>query len=594
MKLSIKVFFDLAMAVVPVLGATFTNPVLWEDLADLDIFRVDDTYYYSASNMHYSPGAPILSSQDLVNWQYIGHSVPTLAFGSKYDMSGGTTAYVKGTYASTMRFRASNKTWYWYGCVEYGGTYVYSAPSATGPWTQKAKISTCYYDAGLLIDDDDTMYIAYGNTQLSVAKLSTDGLSQVQTQVVYNTPSSIGVLEGSRMYKINGAHYIFSTRPANGQYVLRSTSGPFGPYTIKQLLLNLGSPIPNGGVPHQGGLVQTQGGAWYYMAFVDSYPGGRVPVLAPISWGSDGFPVLQTVNNAWGSSYTAPLSLSPTSHTGTDAFPGSSLNPQWEWNHNPDTTKFSVNSGLTLSTATVTNDLYHARNTLSHRILGPTSSGTVILNFGNMADGDRAGLAMLRDSSAWIGIRKDGSSIKISMWSGLAMTSTWATSSTGSEVASAAISGSRVWLRIYADIHVGSGKQANFYYSTDGQSFTQLGSLVLGSSWEFFPGYRYAIFNFATKALGGSVQISSFTVDAPGLTVSGSTGGNPPTQTTSTGGNPPTQTTSTIGTTTSPATGGGGTVAQYGQCGGIGYTGGTACASPYTCKYSNDWYSQCL
>lgn len=38
----------------------------------------------------------------------------------------------------------------------------------TGPWTQKAKISTCYYDAGLIIDDDDTMYIAYGNIELSI------------------------------------------------------------------------------------------------------------------------------------------------------------------------------------------------------------------------------------------------------------------------------------------------------------------------------------------------------------------------------------------------------------------------------------------
>ncbi|MEU8199363.1 RICIN domain-containing protein, partial [Microbispora amethystogenes] len=40
----------------------FTNPVLWEDLADIDIIRVGDTYYYSASTMHYSPGAPVLRS----------------------------------------------------------------------------------------------------------------------------------------------------------------------------------------------------------------------------------------------------------------------------------------------------------------------------------------------------------------------------------------------------------------------------------------------------------------------------------------------------------------------------------------------------
>ncbi|KAJ1300408.1 hypothetical protein OPQ81_005228 [Rhizoctonia solani] len=37
-----------------------------------------------------------------------------------------------------------------------------------------------------------------------------------------------------------------------------------------------------------------------------------------------------------------------------------------------------------------------------------------------------------------------------------------------------------------------------------------------------------------------------------------------------------------------------GTVAQYGQCGGLTYTGPTTCASPFTCKKSNDYYSQCL
>ncbi|KAL2069524.1 hypothetical protein VTL71DRAFT_14203 [Oculimacula yallundae] len=566
-------------------AATFTNPVLWEDLADLDIFRVDNTFYYSASNMHYSPGAPILSSTDLVNWKYIGHSVPRLEFGSLYDTN---SAYVKGVYASTMRYRPSTKTWYWYGCIAYTGTYVYTAPSATGPWTQKAKISTCYYDAGLMIDDNDTMYIAYGNTKLSVAQLSADGLSQVKTQVVYETPSSIGVLEGARMYKKGGSYYIFVTRPANGQYVLKSSS-PFGPYTNKQLLLNLKGPIPNGGVPHQGGLVDTPSGAWYYMAFVDSYPGGRVPALAPITWGSDGFPSLQLVNNAWGSSYTAPLPLSPVSHTGTDSFSGTSLGPEWEWNHNPDTSKFTVNNGLTLRTATVTNDLYKARNSLSHRILGPTSSGTIILNFGNMADGDRAGLAMLRDTSAWIGVRKDGSTIKLTMQSGLTMTSTWATASTGSEVASASISGTRVWLRIYANINVGSGKTATFFYSTDGKSFKQMGSLTLNSAWNFFPGYRYAIINFATKALGGSVQISEFTVDSPGQTTGASTGGNPQTS-------PTTSTKTTLTTTKAGSTSAapGGTVAQYGQCGGIGYTGSTTCAAPYKCTFSGDYYSQCL
>ncbi|KAF7433663.1 Esterase/lipase/thioesterase [Pleurotus ostreatus] len=37
-----------------------------------------------------------------------------------------------------------------------------------------------------------------------------------------------------------------------------------------------------------------------------------------------------------------------------------------------------------------------------------------------------------------------------------------------------------------------------------------------------------------------------------------------------------------------------GTVAQYGQCGGIGYSGATGCVSPFTCTKLNDYYSQCL
>ncbi|KAK3488442.1 Alpha/Beta hydrolase protein [Neurospora crassa] len=43
-----------------------------------------------------------------------------------------------------------------------------------------------------------------------------------------------------------------------------------------------------------------------------------------------------------------------------------------------------------------------------------------------------------------------------------------------------------------------------------------------------------------------------------------------------------------------PASKGGCTVQRWGQCGGNGYTGCTACASSTTCKKMNDWYSQCV
>ncbi|KAF8319006.1 hypothetical protein DL93DRAFT_264081 [Clavulina sp. PMI_390] len=50
--------------------------------------------------------------------------------------------------------------------------------------------------------------------------------------------------------------------------------------------------------------------------------------------------------------------------------------------------------------------------------------------------------------------------------------------------------------------------------------------------------------------------------------------------------------TTTTSTTTSSAAGATQTI--YGQCGGIGYTGPTSCATGSTCTYSNAYYSQCL
>ncbi|KAL2265058.1 hypothetical protein VTJ83DRAFT_7568 [Remersonia thermophila] len=63
------------------------------------------------------------------------------------------------------------------------------------------------------------------------------------------------------------------------------------------------------------------------------------------------------------------------------------------------------------------------------------------------------------------------------------------------------------------------------------------------------------------------------------------------------GGQPSPTTTSRPPVQTPPSNGGGGggaTVPRWGQCGGQGYTGPTRCESPYTCQYSNPWYSQCL
>ncbi|KAL0959748.1 hypothetical protein HGRIS_011438 [Hohenbuehelia grisea] len=464
--------------------------------------------------MHYSPGAPILRSYDLFNWEYIGHSVPTLDFGNNFNLVGGR-AYVGGIWASFFGFHATKNTWYWGGCIGFTTTYIYSAPSVTGPWTRLTTLNKCYYDSGLLVDDDGTMYVSYiANNVIWVAQLSADGKTEVRSQQIYSPPDSIGYLEGSRFYKRNGVYYILLTHPATEEWVLKSNS-PFGSYTIKALVRSASAPANGGGNPHQGGIVDTPSGQWYYMAFIDAYPGGRVPVLAPISWGSDGFPSISLSNNQWGTSYPDPATPHPMpSLTGPDFL--TSISPQWEWNHNPDTSKFSVGSGgLVLNTATVTFDLYAARNTITRRIQGPISSATIKLLYSNMRDGDRAGLAMLRDSSAWVGVKRDGGAYTVAFTNGLTMDANWNTVSTGTTTVSTAISGGTIWLRVTADINPGSGRQAKFSYSTDGKSFVSIGSpFTLNNAWQFFMGYRFAIFNHATISLGGRVTVPLFQLDA--------------------------------------------------------------------------------
>jgi hypothetical protein len=46
--------------------------------------------------------------------------------------------------------------------------------------------------------------------------------------------------------------------------------------------------------------------------------------------------------------------------------------------------------------------------------------------------------------------------------------------------------------------------------------------------------------------------------------------------------------------TTTPASGSGGSQTEWGQCGGIGWSGPTGCQTPYTCSSLNPYYSQCL
>ncbi|KAL2137672.1 hypothetical protein VTI28DRAFT_8573 [Corynascus sepedonium] len=526
-------------------NGTFKNPILYEDFPDNDVsVGPDGAYYLSASNFHFSPGAPILRSYDLVDWEFVGHSIPRLNFGDGYDLPpSGERAYRGGTWASTLRYRESTGLWYWIGCTNFWITWVFTAPAPEGPWTQAGNYGggVCFYDNGLLIDDDDTMYVVYtydGGKQVNVTQLAPDGLSTVRTEKVI-VPDQIGTdsLEGNRMYKINGLYYILNDHPGSTAYVWKSDS-PWGPYEGKPLADNVPGPLPGGGAPHQGSLVPTPSGDWYFMSFTWAYPAGRLPVLAPIEFQEDGFPVLVTSNStstaSWGETYPLPLPRKPLNYTWARTHydfssfaPGTPLPPTLEFNHNPDDSNYTVGDGLTLYTASVTpdDDLYAARNTLTHRTHGEFPSATVRLDVSAMADGDRAGLAVFRDRSAYVGVHCSGEGeekvYEVVARFNLTLDE-WGSGETLDlgEVVERAELGSGdvgdIWFRVAMDARPDGDHTANFEYSVDGgETFTPIGGAYqLYTEWAFFVGYRFAIFNYATKTLGGSVRVLSFATDS--------------------------------------------------------------------------------
>lgn len=179
---------------------------------------------------------------------------------------------------------------------------------------------------------------------------------------------------------------------------------------------------------------------------------------------------------------------------------GSVLGLTWQWNHNPDNTKWSLverKGFLRLRTCDVVNDIQQARNTLTQRTIGPKCSGWILMDVSNMNDGDVAGLAAFQKEYGFIGVSKQKNKYYIIMVD------------KGKEIAKENLLQMMVYLKIDFDFEV---DRAYFYYSYDGISWTKLGSeLEMKYTLpQHFMGYRFAIFNFATKKPGGYVDIDFF------------------------------------------------------------------------------------
>ncbi|MDQ0253231.1 arabinoxylan arabinofuranohydrolase [Evansella vedderi] len=264
-----------------------SNPIIYADVPDPSVIRVEDNYYMVSTTMHMMPGSPIMRSTDLVNWEIIGYPYDRLEENSTYQLRDGQNAYGQGTWASSLKYH--NGTFYVLtAALDTGKTYLFSAEDPSGNW-DRTEFQGYMHDPTLLFDDDDTAYIIYGVEDFHIKELTEDykAINPDGLDKVILSSGKEG-MEGAHAHKINGKYYLtfiwWETGEIRRQYVYRADQID-GPYEGKLVLSDTMGNNQNGVA--QGGLVDTPDGDWYAMLFQDHGAVGRVPVLVPVHWEDD-------------------------------------------------------------------------------------------------------------------------------------------------------------------------------------------------------------------------------------------------------------------------------------------------------------------
>ena len=498
---------------------TYINPIVNADFPDCDVIRVGDTYYFASTTMYHFPGATILKSKDLVNWEFCANPLQNILDNDAYSLLNGEHHYAQGMWASTLQYH-DGKFYYYFPCSTWSKdsqSILLTAEDPEGKWTV-TRLPEAYHDPGWLFDDG-YLYVACGIGDIWVNKLDPKTFEKIDSKKVISVGNGC---EGAHMYHIGDYYYIYATYGGTegSQTIFRSKS-PMGTYEEHEGRVFEKQHI------HQGALVETQTGEWWTVLFRDNGAIGRIPYLEPVVW-KDGWPIIG--NNGIdvskdGTPYPKPNvgAEHPMTYIDTnDPFVAPVLGKQWAWNHNPDNSAWSLQARpgwLRLGTASVTNDLVTARNSLTQRILGfnPTDTpsnkfkwcyGTIKMDVSGMQEGDVAGLSVFQTPYSFIAVKmKDGKKILYSE----RCTFNNQEHKKAETKEGAEISSDIIYLR--AALNFGTNV-CRYQYSYDNENWKSFGvQMTMGYTLDFFVGQRFYLFNYATKEKGGYVDIDWFTTE---------------------------------------------------------------------------------
>ncbi|SFD05543.1 glycoside hydrolase 43 family protein [Butyrivibrio sp. YAB3001] len=547
------------------------NPITRLDYPDPDVIRVGDTYYMVNTTMYFMPGCEILRSYDLVNWEHATYVYDTLDSTAAQKLEGKENIYGQGMWAASLRYHDG----IYYVCFvanDTQKTYIYQSNDINGPW-EKYNLKGFYHDNSIVFDDDDKIYIVYGNKNIYIKELNLVEKSEeekknsaIPTRLSDSEKSDIdGLLlsdsddvylgyEGTHFYKIDGKYYLlFIHMPKSTGKRTEAVfvaDKPQGPYYGKDVMDDDRN-YRRSGVA-QGGIVDTPSGRWYSILFQDSGSVGRIPILIPVTWektdGEIAFPVFgdnglipeefEIEDLKPGYEYT-PLVSSDDFKTEYKDSSSFGFKPCWQFNHEPDLALIKrdlKNGAVSITTDKISNNLVQAKNTMTQRALFPGCEVSVTIDASDLNDGDYAGLCMLESNYGLIAVtRRDSAYFLVMGKRENQDTDMWSARHNDEpfdEVECIELDCPVVTLHAgvcfdhkTADKMLAerseSGKKpslipysddtVSFFYNPDADHLKKLGkSHKLEFKLDHFTGARFGLFVYSTKETGGSASFSNF------------------------------------------------------------------------------------
>lgn len=503
------------------------NPVIPMDYPDPDVIRVGDTYYMLSTTMHFLPGAVILRSYDLANWEIASYVFETFEGTEEARMTYERSNYGCGMWAGSLRYH-KGRFYVSFAAKQTCKTYFYCAEDIEGPW-EKYCIDFYFHDGSLFFDEDDRIYLVFGHRDIWIRELLPDfsGLKPGGFARLLLTDEGDAWVphEGAHFYRIHGKYYLFTIRWAkNGtgrrcEYCFYGDTldGEFKQIKVMDAAFGDG----NNGVA-QGGLVETNQGEWYSVLFQDKGAVGRVPILVPVVWDGD-IPV-------FGRNGEVPVQMELISNRPhyqyerlytSDDFTSEKIKKQWQWNHEPNNELWEIKNGggLKITTGKLSTNVTQAVNTLTQRMMYPHSSASVHVDASLLADGDYAGICALQGCYAMAAIMREMGRYYLVLLRQKPLTGKM-TGQLGN--GSAYMPGVVLEKQPLTDCQIELKLDANFEKEIDQVTFFYREAAGVGAwkklgeacpvyfALDHFTGCRYGLSVFSTKKTGGSAVFHDF------------------------------------------------------------------------------------